>query len=85
MVEVKRKDGESAESMLRRFSRKVQQSGLIIRAKKAQHYSKEKPRDAQREDAVWRAKIRAKMDYLRKIGKLEDPAPRGRSQGLRRA
>jgi ribosomal protein S21 len=41
MIEVTRKDSkESAENLLRRFSRKVQQSGVIARAKQVQHFEK---------------------------------------------
>jgi len=65
--------------MLRRFSRKVLQSGLIIRAKKAQHHQKDKSRALQRQAAVQRSRIRSKNDFLRKIGKLEDAPQHGRS------
>lgn len=72
MVEVKRKDGETPESLLRRFSKKVQQSGVLIRAKKNRFYERPKNRRAIKEDAIRRKAIRDKKDYLRKIGKLEE-------------
>ena len=40
MVEVKRKPNESVGSLLRRFNRFVQQSGVLIKAKKSQHREK---------------------------------------------
>lgn len=78
MINVKRKDGESSEGLLRRFTRRVQSSKLLIRVKKGQHRFKDKSRNLRREDAVTRTKMRTKIDYLRKIGKLEDK-PFGRS------
>lgn len=72
MVEVKRKEGESPESLLRRFTKRVQQSGVLIRAKKNRFYERPKNRRAQREDATRRKTIRDKKEYLRKIGKLEE-------------
>ncbi|KKT21916.1 MAG: hypothetical protein UW06_C0027G0013, partial [Parcubacteria group bacterium GW2011_GWE1_43_8] len=30
MIEVKRRDGESVEGLMRRFSKRVQQSGVIL-------------------------------------------------------
>lgn len=79
MIEVKKKEGESSEGLLRRFSRRVQSSKLLIRVKKGQHHSKEKSKNLRREDAVRRSKIREKNEYLRKVGKLDDfPTPRGR-------
>jgi ribosomal protein S21 len=41
MIQVTRKDSrESLENMLRRFTRKVQQSGVIAEAKQAQYFEK---------------------------------------------
>lgn len=78
MIVAKKKEGESSESLLRRFSRKVQSSGLLIRTKKGQYHVREKSRNLRREDAVKRSRIREKNEYLRKIGKLEDKPIRGR-------
>jgi hypothetical protein len=66
--------------MLRRFSRKIQQSSLIIRAKKGQHFTRTKSKKKLREDAIRRSHIREKNEYLRKIGKLEDREERGRGR-----
>ena len=78
VVEVKKKDGESVESMLRRFTRKVQQSGVLIRAKRGKFYEREKSEHEQKEAAIRRTELRSKREYLRKIGKLEEFFPRGR-------
>lgn len=72
MVEVRRKDGESVESLLRRFTKRVQQSGVLIRAKKARFYEPTKTKREVREDALRRKGIREKKEYLRKIGKLDE-------------
>lgn len=72
MVEVRKKDGESVESLLRRFTKKVQQSGILIRARKGRFYERAKSKERLREEAVRRNLIREKKDYLRKIGKLDD-------------
>ena len=72
MVEVKRKDGETPESLLRRFSKRVQQSGVLIRAKKNRFFEQPKNKRAQKEDALRRKASREKKEYLRKIGKLEE-------------
>lgn len=72
MVEVKRKEGESAESLIRRFSRRVQRSGLLLQAKKVKFRQREKSKGLQREDAIRRKKVREYREYLRKIGRLEE-------------
>ena len=72
MLEVKRKDGESFESLIRRFTKKTIQSGKILQAKKVRFFSKGKTKRALKEGALRRNKIGSKMDYLKRIGKLED-------------
>lgn len=72
MVEVKRKEGETPESLLRRFTKRVQQSGVLIRAKKNRFYERPKNKRAQKEDALRRKALREEKDYLRKIGKLDE-------------
>lgn len=70
MVEVKRKEGESFESLLRRFNRKIQQSGVLIRARKIQFYEPPKSRNLIRESARRRVELQAEREVLRKLGKL---------------
>ena len=71
-VEVKKKDGESPESLVRRFSKKVQSSGLLIRAKKGRFHARKKSKHQLKEEASRRKLIRDKKEQLRKIGKLDD-------------
>ena len=72
MVEVRKKDGESSESLIRRFTKKVQQSGVIIRAKKSRFYEPPKTKREVRLEAKRRKAIREQREFLRKIGKLEE-------------
>lgn len=74
MVEVKRKDNESFESLLRRFNRKIQQSGVLVRARKIRFYEPGRSRNLLREDAQRRAINREKREELKKMGKLPPPS-----------
>lgn len=69
MVEVKRKDGESFESLLRRFNRKIQQSGVLVRARKTRFFEPIKSRNLLREDAIKRSIMRVEREELKKLGK----------------
>lgn len=82
MVEVKRKKGESFEALLRRFSKRVQESGRILQAKKIRFYTTPKNKNAERDAALRRKYLGEKRDYLLKTGKMteEDFAPRRRHQ-----
>jgi small subunit ribosomal protein S21 len=70
LVEVKKKDNESFESLLRRFNRKIQQSGVLIRARKIRFFQSTKSRNLQRIAARRRTQIRAEKEELKKQGKL---------------
>ena len=70
MAEAKRKKGETFESLLRRFNKKVLQSGKILQAKKVRFLEKEPNKNLSKKLALRRSKIKAKKEYLKKIGKL---------------
>ncbi len=72
MIEVKRKDNESTGSLLRRFSKRIQQSGLLLQARSSRFRDKVKSKTERRKNALRRNEIVAEKEYQRKIGKLED-------------
>jgi len=78
LVEVKKKDGESFESLLRRFNRKIQQSGVLVRARKIRFYEPTKSRNIQRVNALRRLTNREKREELKKLGKLPVFGPKFR-------
>lgn len=56
MIQVSKKDRtESTESLIRRFGRKVQQSGVILRAKQNQYFEKPLSKTERRKKAIVRA------------------------------
>lgn len=60
MIEVTRKDGkESAENLVRRFNRRVQQSGLIISVKQGQYFEKPISKRERRAKAIIRTQRKA--------------------------
>lgn len=55
MVNVTRKDGkESLENMIRRFNKRVQQSGVLAEARQNQYFEKPLSRRERREKAIIR-------------------------------
>lgn len=70
MAEAKRKKGETFESLLRRFNKKLLQSGKILQAKKIRYLGKPMNKNLGKKLALRRLKIKGKKDYLKKIGKL---------------
>ena len=72
MIEVKKKDRETSESLIRRFSRRVQQSGVLVRARKTRFRVEDKSKREIRDGAMYRAKVKKVVDHLKKMGKFDD-------------
>lgn len=72
MLEVRKKDNESFESLIRRFTKKTIQSGKILQAKKIRFFSKEKSKRELKDSALRRKNISSKLDYLKRVGKLDE-------------
>ena len=66
MIQVTRKDSkESLENLLRRFNRKVQQSGVIAKVKQGQYFEKPMSKRDRRQKAIVRQQ--RKLAKIRKI------------------
>lgn len=66
MLQVTRKDSKEAlENLIRRFNRKVQQSGVLAEARKNQYFEKPISKRERREKAIIRRERKA--DKLKKI------------------
>ena len=60
MIQVTRKDGkESAENLLRRFNRKVQQAGVIAVVKQSQYFERQMSKRERRQKAIIRQQRKA--------------------------
>ncbi len=72
MVEFKRKKGESFENFLRRFNKKLKESGKLYEARQKSYQFPKKTKRQQKQSALIGQKIRKEKEYLRKIGKLKE-------------
>ena len=69
MIQVTRKDSkESLENLLRRFTRKVQQSGVIFTVKQAQYFEKPISKRDRRQKAIIRRERKALKIKKIKLG-----------------
>ena len=71
-MEVKRKPNESTGSLLRRFSRLVQQGKIIVNAKKARYVQKKPNERVLKNRAIMREQLRALRKRLERLGKYDD-------------
>ena len=68
MITTVKKDRESTESLIRRFTRKVQQSGLLRTARGKRFSTKELTKKQLRKKALYAAKMRKEVERLKKMG-----------------
>jgi len=68
-LEVKRKDRETTQSLLRRFTKNVQQSGILLRARKNRFKERKKSQQMKRRSALRREEVKKEYEKLKKLGK----------------
>jgi ribosomal protein S21 len=72
MIEVKKRDRESSESLIRRFGRRVQQSGVLVQARRSRFRIDEKTKREKRAGAMYKEKVKKVVNRLKKMGKFDD-------------
>jgi len=71
-IEVKRKDRESTSSMLRRFVRRVQQSGVLVNARKGRFYDRGQTKRQKKQSALRREDLKKLRSKLHKAGQIKE-------------
>lgn len=69
-MEIKRKEGESGTSLLYRFSKKVQQSGILKEVRKRRFHGRAANRNKRRVLALKRDYRKKEIEAKRKLGLL---------------
>ena len=69
-VEVTKKEGESTAALVRRFSKRVQQSGVLLRARKLRFSQKKPNKRAVKQKALRRVTRKEEYTKLQKLGLL---------------
>lgn len=68
MIDIKKKEGESSNSLLFRFSKKVRQSGVLAEVRKRRFRARPVNRLKRRVSAVYRTAKKAEMARMKKLG-----------------
>ncbi len=71
MVQVQKHENESSGSLLRRFTKRVQRSGFLLRVRGKRFYEPLKSDFKKRKEALRRIEWQKEMDKSRKLGKTE--------------
>lgn len=76
MIQVTRKDAkESVENLIRRFTRKVQQAGVVAVAKETARFEKPLSKRDRRSKAIIRVQRKAIKTKKIKLGLIAPPSP----------
>lgn len=79
VVEVSKSQNESGLNLIRRFQKRVQESGVLNRARAARYSERPASKLARKHSALNRLAKRAVYERLKKLGKIPDqPMRRGR-------
>ena len=70
-MEIKRKPRENISMMLRRFTKRVRESGILVNSKKSMFKQPNLSRGERRKTALEREKRRKERAKLKKLGKYE--------------
>jgi len=70
-LEVKKKERETSQALIRRFQKSVQESGILVRARKIRFKERKKSENLKREAALRREEMKKEYERLRKLGKIE--------------
>ena len=71
MLEIKKEERESSQSLVRRFSRKMKQSGILLRARKIRFREKTKSRQMKKRSALKKEQLRQEYEKIEKMGKTK--------------
>ena len=67
-MELKKREGESASAFLYRFTKKMQQSGVLREAKKRKNYKRVTNKHKRRVSAIYRDNKKKEVTTARKMG-----------------
>jgi len=68
MIEIKRKEGESVNAFLYRFTKKIQHAGLIKEARRRRTHARPENKRARKDSALYRAGKRREIEHAKKMG-----------------
>ena len=76
-AEIQKTGNESAIAMIRKFSRRVQGTGLVKTVRKGRYYARDTSKTVKKKRALKLIKRRAEFRQLLKEGKVTEPVQRG--------
>lgn len=70
-LEVKKQNRETSQNLIRRFTRSLQQSGILLQARKVMFREREKSEQMKKRAALRKEEKKREYEKLKKLGKIE--------------
>lgn len=70
-LEIKKQGRETSQNLVRRFSKRIKQSGLLIRSRKARFKKRPKSRQMKKRSALRREELKKEYEKREKMGKTK--------------
>jgi ribosomal protein S21 len=77
-VEVEKNNSESSANLIRRFTKRIQGSGIIPRMRGLRYYKRTKSRNISKVAKLQKLERKDKYESLLKLGKIQEHQGRGR-------
>ena len=71
-LEIKREERETSQNLVRRFSKRMKQSGILLRARKIRFKRREKSHQMKKKSAIRREQLKKEYERLEKLGKINE-------------
>lgn len=68
-LEANKQERETSQGLIRRFTKRVQKSGILIRARSSRFYKRAKSEQMKKRSALRREKVQEERKKLEKMGK----------------
>lgn len=84
MIRVQKKEKETDENLIRRFTRRIQQTRVLALARKRRYRKEEKSKTDRRKDALYKTEIRGKIEKVKKMGHFDEEVLRDIKKKMRK-
>jgi len=68
-LEIKKQERETSQNLIRRFSRRMKQSGILLAARKIRFFERQKSKQMKKRSALRREELRKQYELADKMGK----------------
>jgi len=71
-LEIFKQERETSQSLVRRFQKRIQQSGLLLQARKIRFRQRRKSEQMKKRAALRREELKKEYEKLKKLGKINE-------------